>query len=78
MNKLKIILSKVLNISIDKINDFSSSDNIETWDSFNNLMLISELEKEFNIKFTIEEVTNIKSVKDIKKILIKYGVYKDD
>lgn len=74
MNSFKKIISKVLGVDEKEINDDSSPDTIENWDSFNSLLLVSELEDEFKIKFTIEDMLNIKTVKDIKKILIKYGV----
>ena len=74
MNRLKAILSKVLSIDKDSINDKTSPDNAESWDSFNGLMLVSELEKEFNVKFTMEEVVSVKNVKDIKESLKKHGI----
>ena len=74
MKRLKAILSKVLEIDKNEITDKTSPDTVETWDSFNGLMLVSELEKEFNVKFTMEEVTSVKCVKDIKDALKKHGV----
>lgn len=50
MKKLKQILSKVFQIDENQINDETSPDNTETWDSFNGLMLVSEVEEGFNIK----------------------------
>jgi len=74
MERLKRLLSKVLGINEESITDDTSSDNVETWDSFNGLLLISELENVFNIKLTIGEVRSMNSVKDIKEILNKYCV----
>ena len=74
MDRLKAILSKTLEIEEDKINDKTSPDNVDSWDSFNGLMLVSELEKEFNVKFTMNEVTSVRCVKDIKEILKKHGI----
>ena len=74
MEKLKLILSKVLGINKEGITDETSPDNVETWDSFNALMLVSELESEFNAKFTMDEVISVKCVGDIKKVLKKHGV----
>lgn len=78
MSKLKKILAKVLGVNENEINDDSSPDNIESWDSFNGLMLVSELENEFKISFTMDEVINVKNVEDIKKALEKHGVKSDD
>lgn len=74
MERLNTILSKVLGINKNAIADSASPDNVETWDSFNGLLLVSELEKTFRVKFSIDEVTSVKCVKDIKESLKKHGV----
>lgn len=74
MKRLKAILSKVLQIDESTIVDETSPDNVDSWDSFNGLMLVSELENEFKIKFTMEEVISAKCVGDIKKFLLAHGV----
>lgn len=78
MARLEKILSKVLEVKETDINDESSPDNIANWDSFNGLMLVSELENEFKISFTVDEVINVKTVGEIKKALIKHGVKVDE
>lgn len=67
-------MSKVLEIDEGQITDEASPNNLETWDSFHGLMLVSELENEFNVKFTMDEVISVKCVKDIKEALKKHGV----
>lgn len=74
MHRLKAILSNVLEISEDEITGEMSPDTVESWDSFNGLVLVSELESKFNVKFTMDEVTAVKCVNDIKNSLIKHGV----
>lgn len=74
MKKLKQILSKVFQIDENQINDETSPDNTETWDSFNGLMLVSEVEEGFNIKITMDEATSVTCVKDIKEVLKRHGV----
>ena len=72
--KLYEIISKVFSIQISEINDESSPETIESWDSFNGLILVDELESNFNIKFSVSEIIDVKNVKDIKKYLKKHGV----
>ena len=72
--KLFEIISRVLNISIAQINDDSGSESIPEWDSFNMYVLLNEIEKEFNIKFSLEETLEIKNVGDFKKQLEKHGI----
>lgn len=74
MKRLNSILSKVLGIDESLITDKTSPQNVDSWDSFNGLLLVSELEKEFNIKFTMDEVMSVKCVKDIKERLKKHGI----
>lgn len=38
------------------------------WDSFNGISIVSELEKEFSVHFSIEEVYVVTSVKEIREI----------
>ena len=72
--KLYDIISKVFSVPISEINDESSPETIESWDSFNGLILVDELENNFNVKFSISEIIDVKSVKDIKKHLKNHGV----
>jgi acyl carrier protein len=76
MERLKSVLARVLAVGEEKINDDSSPETINSWDSFNGLMLVSELETNFKIKFTMAEVMSVKNVKDIKSALDKHGVPK--
>ncbi|MCK4521209.1 MAG: acyl carrier protein [Nanoarchaeota archaeon] len=76
MKTLKELVSNILGIDKEEINDNSSPDNINSWDSFNTLMLVSEIEKNFNVKFNMDEVMSIKNINDIKKLLGKHGVTK--
>ena len=74
METLKEVFARVLEVNKNDINDNSSPENMNSWDSFNGPMLISELENNFNVKFTMEEVISIKSFKDIKDFLLKHDV----
>ena len=72
--KLYDIISKVLSVPISEINDESSPETIESWDSFNGLILVDELESNFNIKFSVSEIIDVKNVKDVKRHLNNHGV----
>ena len=68
------IVSRVMNIPIEKISDSSGPDSIPDWDSFNMFVLLDEIEKEFDVKFSLEETLEIKNVGDFRKQLEKHGV----
>ena len=61
------IISRVMNIPIEKISDSSGPDSIPEWDSFNMFVLLAEIEKEFEINFSLEETLEIKTVGDFRK-----------
>ena len=44
------------------IHDSTNSDEIEDWDSLNHINLVSAIEKEFNIRFTLAELSELKDV----------------
>ena len=73
-NKLYSIISKVMDVPESEINDQTSPENIESWDSLNLYMLIDDIETEFNVKFILEEILETKNVGDFKKQLKKHGV----
>ena len=77
-DKVYSIISKVFSVSEAEVNDESGPENIESWDSFNGLVLVDELENHFNIKFTISEITDVKTVADIKRHLKNHNVNLDD
>ncbi len=54
-DRIKAVVSAVLNISIDDINNDSSPDTIESWDSLKHMNLIVALEEEFEIIFDEED-----------------------
>ena len=74
MKRLKQILINVLDIEEEQIKDETTPDDVENWDSFGGLMLALELEKEFDIQFTTEEVAGVTCIGDIKYYLKKHGI----
>lgn len=74
IKKLKDLLSLILDVPIEAIKDNAGPHNIDTWDSFNGLLIASELERVFSVKFTMDEIVSVKTVKDIKEALERHGV----
>lgn len=72
------IIAGALEVPVSRINDESSPENIETWDSFHGLILADELETRFSVKFVLEDLTSVKKVADIKRNLAKYGIFVND
>jgi|TARA_B100000745_G_scaffold295386_1_gene239427 acyl carrier protein len=68
--KLKKILKKVF--EIDEINLNYSMDDIPEWDSFKHILLLTKIEKEFNIKFEVSDFIEMRSIPIIKSKILKY------
>ena len=78
MKKLKSIIAGVLRIEPDTITEETTPAMVPSWDSFNALMLVSELESKYSVKFTMEEVQSVRCVGDIRRCLVKYGAEVND
>ena len=76
-DKIKEVISNIFETPLNEINDQSSPDTIENWESINHMKLITALEEEFDVEFTDEEVLEMQNVKLVKYILsnqIKWAV----
>lgn len=47
----------------------TNSDDIEDWDSLEHINLVVAIEKKFNIKFSMDEVTGMKNVGEMVQII---------
>jgi len=63
------IIKAVQDVFIDVLEDDdivlnynTTADDIEDWDSLNNILLIVEIEKKFKLKFKLEEIHSFKNV----------------
>ena len=73
-NRISKVLSKVMKVDINSIDENSSPDTIEAWDSLKHMELILALEEEFNVELTPEETVEILSYKLIKITLEAHAV----
>ena len=72
-NKLKSVIATVLNIDESRINEDSSIDTIEEWDSLRHMNLVLAIEEEFGVAIPDEEAAEITSYKLIKIVLNELG-----
>lgn len=63
------IVSNIMKLPLKKINEDSSPENIDTWDSLNQINLVLALEEEFGVRFTDEQIVQILDVRTIIEIL---------
>lgn len=67
--RIKDVMAGVFGIDAASINEDSSQDNIEQWDSIKTLDLIVSLEEEFDVSIPLEEVGNMTNFKYIRLTL---------
>jgi len=53
------------------IEDTTSSDDLEDWDSLNHINLVSAIEKEFKIRFALGELQSLKDVGAMIDLMVK-------
>lgn len=73
MKALRILFSEVLGVSKEDLTYVSSPKSISQWDSVTNLILISEIEKEYGVVISIEDVYTLKNLGDVFDFIQKRG-----
>lgn len=74
MDTLKKIFSSVLNLSESDIVDTLSPERAESWDSLNAIILLTEIENAFKVKFTFDEAMAIKNFGEVVELIKSKGV----
>ena len=74
MNKFTKVVSDALKVKPAKISDRTRPADVKTWDSFRGILLITEIEKVFQVKFSMDEILLIKDIGSIKKILRDHNI----
>jgi len=69
MDKLKKIFSAVLGVEEEKITMELSPENTPAWDSLNAIVLITEIEKAFNVRFDYEGAMGIKNFGEVVRFV---------
>lgn len=63
------IMSKTFNIDVLLLSKKTSKKDLSQWDSMSHLNLIIDIENEFNISFSNEEIVTIIDFKSLLKII---------
>lgn len=73
-DRLTIVFAKFFGLDPERIDDQSSPETVEGWDSLEHLLLLGQVEREFKIKFSVEDILSVRNFKDIRELLGKHGV----
>ncbi|MCI9545828.1 MAG: acyl carrier protein [Lachnospiraceae bacterium] len=69
LEKLKLIFEDVFELDVVEVTEETNSDDIEEWSSLSHITLIGEVEQAFDMKFTMQEMLEIKSVSEMLDII---------
>ena len=72
--KFRSVISTILQIPEDQINDDLTAEKIDTWDSLNHINLIGALEQEFGLTLTTEILEQSQSISQLKTMLVEHGI----
>ena len=72
--KLINCFTEALKINEDLVNDNLKYQSIPQWDSIAHMALVAQVENQFEIMLDTEEILDMSSVYEIKKILIKHDI----
>ena len=68
-DKLFYVLSKVFDVPIEAINEYSTVDTIKNWDSLTHVLLIAAIELNWGILVSPDDAWQIDSVAKIRDVL---------
>lgn len=68
--KLNEVFREVFDDDEITVNDSTTADDIEDWDSLEHINLVVAVEKKFSIKFNMGEVNNFKNVGEMVDIIM--------
>ncbi|MGC2112660.1 MAG: acyl carrier protein [Candidatus Korobacteraceae bacterium] len=73
-DKLKQVMADVFGVPADSINNSSTLDSIERWDSTGHLNLVLALEEQFDVRFSEDQMAEATSYPLLKRALEDLGV----
>lgn len=62
IEKLNVIFREVFNDANIAVRDEMTAEDVETWDSLTNMLMISSVEKTFGIKIKLREINKLETV----------------
>jgi acyl carrier protein len=74
VDKFTQVLATVLELSPEQIRDDLTPKDVQAWDSFTHVMLMTNLEEAFGITIDPSEATKVSSVSNIRSMLRRRGI----
>jgi len=74
MKPFNDIVTEQLGIPKEKISDALTPADVPEWDSMNYLLFIGELEKQYNISFSMDEILGAASLGAVRALVASKGI----
>ena len=74
LEKLESIFCEVFSVETSSLSSNFDKNTVENWDSVHQLYLTTALEDEFDIMLDAEDILDITSFENVKKIIRKYEI----
>ena len=71
LGKLNVLFEDIIDEGPVSLSDASTADDVDGWDSLTNIQLVVEIEKQFDVRFSSEEITTWKNVGDMIDCIIQ-------
>lgn len=71
LKELSILFQEVLEDSSIELTPETTANDVDKWTSLNNMLLISSIERKYNIHFSFREIVKLKNVGDLADAIIK-------
>jgi len=71
MNKLQEVFQDVFDDDTIEINENTTANDIDDWDSLEHITLIGAVEKTFKMRFKMKEVSSMKNVGEMAEIILE-------
>lgn len=70
LETLNGIFRKVLKRDNITLTESTTAHDVEGWDSLTNMVLLTEIEKKFRVRFTFREIVKLKNVGDLCQTIL--------
>jgi len=69
VNRVQQVLVKILKHNRFEMRDDLTAADVDGWDSLSHMIIISEIENEFNIRFKLKELNKLKNMGSLIEII---------
>lgn len=67
--RIRQVMADILHLDADRIDDSTTTDSAEHWDSANHISLVLALEEEFAVSFDVAEIESMLSFGDVLTVV---------